>query len=36
VYDSMENWTFRKSTSRTLPDGSPNDSTEVRRTIEYY
>jgi hypothetical protein len=36
VYDSMGNWTFRKSTSRTLPDGSPNDSTEVRRTIEYY
>jgi hypothetical protein len=36
VYDSMGNWTFRKSTSRTLPDGSPNDSTEVRRTIEFY
>ena len=36
VYDSTENWTFRKSTSRTLPDGSASDSGEVRRTIEYY
>jgi len=36
VYDSMGNWTLEKSTSRTLPDGPPNDSTEVRRSIEYY
>jgi YD repeat-containing protein len=36
VYDSMGNWTVRKSTSRTLPDGSASDSGEVRRTVEYY
>jgi hypothetical protein len=36
VYDSMGNWTSKTLTSRTLPDGSPSSSSEVRRTIDYY
>ena len=36
VYDSMGNWTSKKLTSRTLPDGPPSSSSEVRRNIEYY
>ena len=36
VYDSMGNWTSKTSTSRTLPDSLPSDTTEVRRSIEYY
>ena len=35
-YDSKGNWTTKRSTSRSLPDGKPRDSTEVHRTIEYY
>jgi hypothetical protein len=35
-YDSIGNWTVKKSTSRSLPDGQPRDPTETRRTIEYY
>jgi YD repeat-containing protein len=35
-YDSNGNWTMKKSTSRSLPDGQPKTLTEVRRTIEYY
>jgi hypothetical protein len=36
VYDSMGNWTLKKSTYGALPDGSASDSGEVRRAIEYY
>lgn len=36
VYDSMENWTLKRSTSRTLPDGLPSNSSEVHRIVEYY
>lgn len=35
-YDSKGNWTVKKTTSRTLPDGQPRALTEVRRAIEYY
>jgi hypothetical protein len=36
-YDSYENWTVKKTSSRELPDGELKDTGEVeRRTIEYY
>lgn len=36
-YDSYGNWTVKKFSSRSLPDGTFKDSgDEVRRTIEYY
>ena len=36
-YDSYGNWTVKKSSSRSLPDGTFKDSgDEVRRTIEYF
>ncbi len=36
-YDSYGNWTVKKTSSRSLPDGTFKDSgDEARRTIEYY
>jgi hypothetical protein len=36
VYDTIKNWTLKKSIFRTLPDGLPSEPSEVHRTIEYY
>ena len=36
-YDSYGNWTVKKSSSRSLPDGTFKDAgDDVRRTIEYF
>ncbi len=36
-YDSYGNWTVRKTSSRSLPDGTfKNAEDEMRRTIEYF
>ncbi|MGZ5127841.1 MAG: hypothetical protein ACXWC1_34175, partial [Burkholderiales bacterium] len=36
-YDSYGNWTVKKSSSRSLPDGTFKDAVEdLRRTIEYF
>ena len=36
-YDSYGNWTVKRSSSRSLPDGTFKDSgDDVRRTIEYF
>lgn len=36
-YDSYRNWTVKKSSSRSLPDGTFKDAgDDVRRTIEYF
>lgn len=36
-YDNEGNWTVKKTSSRSLPDGTFKDTgEEVRRTIEYY
>jgi YD repeat-containing protein len=36
-YDAYGNWTVKKTSSRTLPDGTFKDvGDEIHRTIEYF